>query len=289
MTFDLVVGNPPFSGSLHLKLHRTLSDLATPNGKVVFVHPINSLLVHKPMRGVGHTKIMDCSKLTSVKMFWANHTFDIYLFVPVGITVWDKSKNPSEKVKVVDKAFTNTEYLCDYDKIHVHGARFPEFLDWFERNVSFPFGNLREHGAKLATDDYFIKLSILRGHAPSSDDCTRPDDDYFTLLPRDENATVEQCTISKSEGYHNIYSFHTQLERDNFIRYLKTKCVRFLLSLSKSNPMMFRGEMARIPWMDFNVAYSDETLRKEWNIGDDMWDYIDKTLPDYYVDYTYSL
>jgi hypothetical protein len=288
MTFDFIVSNPPFSGALHLKLHRVLSSLASDSGKVVFVHPANSMLVHKVMNSDGHTKIMDYSGLEYVKMFWANHIFDIYLFVPVGITVWSKSKPSGAKVHVVDNAFTGTEYFCDHDKIHVHGARFPEFLKWFEDNVAFPLGNLREHGSRQAKDDYYIKLSILRGHAPKVDDSTRPDDDYFTLLPRDESATIEQCSVSKSRGYDNIFSFHTKQERQNFISYLKTKCVRFLLSLSKSNPMMFRGEMARIPWMDFSTGYSDEFLRKVWNVGDDLWNYIDGYIPDYYIDYSYS-
>ena len=288
MKFDLIVSNPPYESATHLQIHQTLAThCLTPTGTITFVHPMGFLLSHKLGTKPGYIRFMDTSKLERIHMFWANDMFNIYMFVPLGVSTWRNAKTDGT-VHVVDDAYGYGAYDAQHDKISLHGPRFWEYLDWFDANVKFPNGNLTDHGEHDATEDFHIKLSTLRGHPPSSDESGVLNDDYFTILPKNENDTKKQCQVVHSDNYHNIFSFKTQGELDNFIKYLKTKCVRFLLSLSKANQMLFRGELNRIPWLDFTKERLDADLRVEWNIDDDLWHFIDNKIPDYYTNYQYE-
>ena len=56
----------------------------------------------------------------------------------------------------------------------------------------------------------------------------------------------------------------------------------------KGEPNAVQGELNRIPWLDFTKERRDADLRVEWNIGDDLWHFIDNKIPDYYTDYKYE-
>lgn len=283
MKFDLVIGNPPYESAKHLQIHKVLSGLVKEHGRIVFVHPSTFMISRKG--GNSYARYVDVSKLESLHLFWANELFNIQSFVPVCISSWEKDRNDGS-VRVIDDAYTKSTYVSKVDEVHMYGPLFPKFMSWFNSNVDFPLGNIPEHGSKDASTEYPVTISTMRGHPPL-DDTKGLKDDFFTMLPQD-NATIEK-TFGKrhSQHYKNIFSFNSEQERSNFILYLKSKCVRFLLSLSKFSQMLFRGEMNRIPWMDFTKAWRDSELRVLWNIDDGLWEFIDSHIPDYYTDYSY--
>ena len=114
--------------------------------------------------------------------------------------------------------------------------------------------------------------------------------DFYTILPQSDQAVRENfCSLGDSDpNYKRMYSFKTELERQNFLTYLKTKAVRFNLSIFKFSNMLMRGEMTQIPWMDFTREWRDEDLRRLWRIDDDLWRMMDQRIPDYYQDYRYN-
>ena len=69
------------------------------------------------------------------------------------------------------------------------------------------------------------------------------------------------------------------------MNYAKTKTVRFLLSFVKNGPNVGRGEFEVIPWMDFTKEWDDKKLCEEFGISEELWQYIDNFIPDYYEDY----
>lgn len=231
-------------------------------------------------------------KLESVHLLWGNAMFNILLYVPVVVSTWNAEKT-DETVHVVDDAYNHCEYDVDYDKVHHYGRNYPVFLDWLNNNV-MPIveknGSVGGHGEHKVTEKFGFKMSTMRGHPPLDDGNSALKDDFYTILPQSDKVVRENfCSFGDSdENYNRMYSFKTEEERENFLWYLKTKCVRFNLSIFKFSNMLMRGEMNQIPWMDFTNRYSDEDLRKLWNIDDELWGFIDSHIPDYYYDYHFD-
>ena len=81
-----------------------------------------------------------------------------------------------------------------------------------------------------------------------------------------------------------VFSFDNKKERDNFIKYCKTKFSRFFLSYIKYNGNLFDSDRY-VPWLDFTQEWNDAKLCKEFGISNELWNYIDNFIPDYYEDY----
>lgn len=289
MHFDLTISNPPYTKGLDIDIHKSLSRISK---RIVFVHPSTYLISHKRSSFQKQMKRIDVSKFDSVHLFWGNALFNIQLYVPVVVSRWDSTKD-NTKVMVQDDAYTHCTYLANYDEVHHYGMDYPRFLEWVNENL-MPMvrkaGSIGGHGEYEVTEDFGFKMSTMRGHPPLEDgDCAlKPD--FYTILPASEEA-VKANFCSKGDAdasYKRMFSFKTELERQNFLTYLKSKAVRFALSIFKFSNMLMRGELTYIPWMDFTRTWTDSDLRQSWNIDDDLWAFIDKHIPNYYSDYTYS-
>ena len=151
-------------------------------------------------------------------------------------------------------------------------------------------GSVGGHGAYKVTEQFGFKMSTMRGHPPLEDGDSALRDDFYTILPQSDKVVRENfCVLGDSDpNYKRMFSFKTEEERENFLGYLKTKSVRFVLSIFKFSNMLMRGEMTQIPWLDFKTRYSDADLRKMWNIDDWLWAFIDQKIPNYYFDYFYG-
>lgn len=279
--FDMIVGNPPYNNGLDLKIHKVLENGVTPSGKIVFIHPCGYLLSHRDSKKKDGVKSIDLSKMESVHIFWANNIFNIGLFVPVCISVWANDKT-SDKVHVVDEAFTKTSYDVRFDMIHIYGKDYEKFNRWLNENVDYS-DNIPSHGEKIASKNHAFVFSVVRGH-PNNDD-------FFTILPKEADVISNNCVGAgydiTDDGNKFLFSFKTDVERRNFIDFLKTKAVRFILSLIKVHQNI-SGDLKNIPWMDFTRSYSDKELSKMWNIDDKLWKFIDSHIPDYYPDYHFD-
>ena len=289
MRFDLTISNPPYNKGVDIDIHKVFSDISK---RIVFVHPSTYLISHKRRSFEKQLKRIDVSKFESAHLLWGNALFNIQLYVPVVVSRWlfDKS---NKTVHVIDDAYTHTTYEADFDKVHHYGQDYPRFLKWVNERV-MPMvkanGSVGSKGAYEVTKEFGFKMSTMRGHPPLEDgDCAlKPD--FYTILPASEDA-VKSNFCPKGEvdtSYKRMFSFKTEVERQNFLTYLKTKAVRFNLSIFKFSNMLMRGEITQIPWMDFTKEYRDEDLRKLWFIDDELWRIIDQRIPDYYKDYQYN-
>jgi len=284
MHFDIIIGNPAYNNGLDLKIHKVLENHAD---KVVFVHPSGFAISHKDGVSKTECKDVDMSKFESLHLFWGNELFNIGLFVPVCVSIWKKDK-VGNTVKVIDDAFTKTTYECDCNMVHLHGKMYPYLIKWLNENVDFS-DNVAKHGGNEATTEFGFAIGTMRGTPPRSGEDSVLDD-FFTIVPN-EYSFYKKLFVGKGftdNSYARVFSLDSDISRINFGKYLKTKVVRFILSLSKTNQSLIRGELNQIPWMDFSKEWSDEELRKEWNIDDKLWDYINKFIPDFYSDYHYD-
>ena len=289
MKFDLTIGNPPYTKGLDIDIHKSLSNVSR---RIVFVHPSTYLISHKRSSFQKQMKRIDVSKFDSVHLFWGNALFNIELYVPVVVSRWSEDKL-NKQVLVQDDAYTHCTYLAKYDEVHHYGKDYPRFLKWVNENV-MPMvetnGSIGSHGSYEVAEEFGFKMSTMRGHPPLDDgDCAlKPD--FYTILPASEDAITDNlCSKGDADtSYKRMFSFKTEVERNNFLTYLKTKAVRFNLSIFKFSNMLMRGELTQIPWMDFTKEYYDEDLRKLWFIDDDLWRIIDQKIPNYYKDYSYN-
>jgi len=62
--------------------------------------------------------------------------------------------------------------------------------------------------------------------------------------------------------------FQTEREARNFNSYLHLKFPRFCLTPVKFNRDLGGGELNYIPWLDWNIEWTDEMLYKYFNLTD---------------------
>ena len=278
--FDIVFSNPPYNGNIDLKILQTMFDYAD---KIVFIHPATFLL-DKKFKTKLYNDVRNTNYLEKAIFVWGNMLFDIWLFCPLTISVWDKKHN-SKNVEVIDTAITNSTYTCDVNDISVHGEYFQKVKHFLNCKSNLQ-NNITDENELT---DYSVKFALIRGHANVKNNISGYNEDFFTITAMDDELNKCDHTfrylehVGKSQRLH--YGFSSEAERNNFLSYCKTKVVRFLLSLIKINGALARGELKVIPWLDFTQEWNDKKLCEEFNIDEELWLYIDKFIPDYYEDY----
>ena len=278
--FDIVFSNPPYNRNIDLQILQTVFG---HTDKVVFIHPAGYLL-DKKFKTKIYNDVRNTNYLEKTILVWGNEMFNIGLFMPLTISVWNK-EHDSNIVEVIDTAITNSKYTCNVNDISVHG----EYFQKVKRFLTNNYDNLLNHIQDQENlTDYSVRFSLIRGNAMEEDGYN---DDFFSIIAL--NNALNKCDhtfrfseASKMSGQPKpVYSFNNEEERENFLGYCKTKFVRFLMSLTKHGANITRGELSTIPWMDFTQKWNDKKLCEEFNIDEELWNYIDNFIPDYYEDY----
>ena len=283
--FDIVFSNPPYNGNIDLKILQTMFDYAD---KIIFIHP-STFLLDKKFKTKLYNDVRNSNYLEKTIFVWGNMLFDIWLFCPVTISVWNK-KHDSNIVEVIDTAITNSSYTCDVNDISVHGKYFQKIKRFLNCKSNLQ-NNITDENELT---DYSVKFALIRGHANIKNNISGYNEDFFTIAAIDNELNKCDSTFRLSESAKShtsngknfpLFTFSSEVERENFLGYCKTKIVRFLLSLVKTNANIYSGELKVIPWMDFSQEWNDKKLCEEFGIDEELWQYIDKFIPDYYEDY----
>jgi site-specific DNA-methyltransferase (adenine-specific) len=118
------------------------------------------------------------------------------------------------------------------------------------------------------------KLLIPKSPIAGQTDFSKPVGFYYNGNTRIAKPG-EICT----ESWLVACSFSTEEEVKSFKSYLFTKIVRFLLLQTVVSQDITRERFVFIPYLDkYHEEYTDEVLRKRWNITDDEWDFIDSKI-----------
>jgi hypothetical protein len=120
----------------------------------------------------------------------------------------------------------------------------------------------------------------VRGNVSKNAD-TLVSDDFYSLVMRDVSEAIGIRKPLKERG-GPAFGFNTEVERTNFLNYVRTDFARFCFSLLKNKSDTDCGEMTTIPWLDFTQSWNDEKLFTYFDINKETQDYIRKFLPDYY-------
>lgn len=292
--FDIVYSNPPYNNNIDLRI---LNSIFESSQNIIFIHPSNFMFSQNVDKFSFLKDTYKNSKyLQSVNLFWGNELFEIKLFVPLCITYWSKNKI-NEKIKVNDLAFSKTSFECTLEDMSVHGNKFNE-MNAFKNNIIQYMkknnGSILDNNVKanyIGIKHFSVKFSRIRGNVSDKNGIQ---DDFYSLICQDYNDNLCDETFKIKNDVRNLHKtnmmclwgFDNNNERMNFINYCKSKVTRFLLSFTKTNANVVIGMPTKIiPWLDFTQEWNDAKLCKEFGISEELWQYIDNFIPDYYDDY----
>ena len=111
-------------------------------------------------------------------------------------------------------------------------------------------------------DRYKIVISYLTAeHAGQPD----KNGQYRILSTMEKQPPKVVC----SETYLVAGAFDTEAEADNYMRYLKTRFVRFLISILAMTQHISKGMFGFVPVQDFSRAWTDEELFSKYKLTSD--------------------
>ena len=271
--FDVIVGNPPYKGDLHLKFLEKAEELTKDDGAICFVHPGAWILDEKPTNKRHVHK--NCLNLlsnykTDLEFINGNKEFNAKFFVPCVITTIDKAKSP-EGVEVYNRITDTTHKYSSVKEINIRGNK-KEYFSLKKKLLEFP-NNLNEL-VNLDVGEFCIEISLIRGNV---DQETMTKDDFYTFVPRQY-----EVRLLKDCDKRIRFAFEKKLEATNFLNYLKTDFARFALSVYKINGHMSSGELSAVPYMDFTEEWTDEKLFKHFKLSIEEVKLIKDSIPAYY-------
>jgi predicted metallopeptidase len=224
------------------------------------------------------TKDLIKDHLESIELFNGNKIFNIALFVPCVITYINKNKS-SVGIECLDKI---NDIQLVYDNIYQINKYSDKFIyislkDKIKNIKIDNLWNKYKNDNKLK--DYMISFTGIRGNVNLKTDDSMVQKDFYTIVSVERKPQISTEVVGDS--FLKFY-FKNELECNNFLNYLKTNFVRFLLSIYKNNQNLHRGELSIIPWLDFTQEWTDEKLYIEFNLTEEEIKFIEKNIPKYY-------
>jgi len=277
MKFDVVFSNPPYNGNADIKI---ISEIIDISDEFVIVHPSTWILDLKDKSKLYKDFKTKLNKnIKSLEFFNGNPVFNIGLFVPCMITHIAKSENAN--IDFFGDKFTSNS-LTDVTKfgklwVNLIHPYYEKINTYIKSNNGSVWSN-RIDTKLVNSSKYYCQLAGIAGHANLTGESMLKHD-FYTMVMKDSDRNKG---IRKVESGGATLEFHTELELNNFINYLKTDFARFCLALLKNKSDLHRGELEIVPWLDFTEEWDDDKLFKKFDVSHDLQNYIREFLPDYY-------
>jgi hypothetical protein len=275
--FDIVVGNPPYQSYTHLKFLNKSIDSVKEDGVVLFVQPSQPFLDVKPKTLVNDERIalVNVQKYnTKLILVNGNLLFNSKMFfTPLSITYLIKHDRIGKFI--VDDRTKNT--IFEYPTLKE--VNLLGFSKEYQSLKSKIFEKVEENGHinlwKKKFGKYYVGISEIRGNICEKNMIKY---DFYTILPQES-----PITESPNSKHFNA-GFETKKEAENFKEYLKTKFARFCLAIYKINSTLAgtSSVLNAIPILDFNEEWTDDKLKKYFDITNSEWIFIESIIPNFY-------
>jgi len=257
MKFDVVVGNPPYASNIHLKFVAKAMDISKQY--TVMIHPSNWVLSKKKTKMYAKFKSKIGNKLEKIVLFNPNAYFsNVRIAMPGGIT-YINSKKTQKEVLVINKFLDGEFTFSDKSEInHLHGTSLSNIQDKIMSHGKF----IQEHVKR--TGDYYINIVNLAGTINRNKQGTMYKHDFYNFFSYYNKFEI----TSKPKLEKQFVGFQTEKEARNFNNYLQLKFPRFCLATIKTNLNLHAKELDYVPWLDWNIEWTDEMLYKRFNLTD---------------------
>jgi len=293
--FDIVFSNPPYNDGLDLKI---LSNIKNTFKKAVVVHPAVWILSNKESGKFENFKKEFQNNIEKVVIFRGSDMFDVPFMSALDICVFNNEKLDS-KIDVDDQVVKCKYTAENYKDITHYGDM------WFKIGIKDFIEKCKSYKSILDVENRFphfkfpdkinfpINITEFRAGNPHFNDGYYDEKLGYYVLNK-SNCFFTCIAKGAPEKYHFkfddkhvvlSYNFNTAEERQNFYNYCKSKVFRFILSYLKINAHNNSGELKNTPWLDFTQEWNDKKLCEEFGISEELWNYIDNFIPDYYSDY----
>lgn len=293
--FDVIFSNPPYNDGLDLKILSSVKNLFV---KAIIVHPAVWILSNKENGKFEKFKKEFQNNIEKVVIFRGSDIFGVPFMSALDICIFNNEKLDS-KIEVDDQV-VNCKYIANN---HIDITQYGDM--WFKIGIKNFIEKCKSYKSILDmpirqrhfnNESYLkfpCKLPVLRSGNPHFNDgyydeklgyyVLNKTNYFFTCIAKGDPEKYHFVTIEKNSTL--CYNFESAEERLNFYNYCKTKIFRFILSFSKISANIDRGELKNTPWLDFTKKWNDAKLCKEFGISEELWEYIDNFIPDYYPDY----
>jgi len=272
MQFDLSIGNPPFSGQLHLEFLLKLLEISD---RVKIIHPSGWLTRSEKQIEKDVKKALD-GRVKSLKIFNGAPVFNAEFQAPLVITEAVKSWDGPVKV-----TYDNTGNTYEIDSVW----DFPTGY-WEPTEVNLSIRDLIDAKAEKSNllslrtsniNSVPLNLPTICGHSVSKDPKKLYFDDFHIFFSRKSNI----YTHENNEG--RFYSLNSEEERDNLVSYLKTKFARFALALNKAtNRNNVIRYIENVPLPPLDRQWTEESVMEYYGLTETQRDSINQFIPTYY-------
>ena len=292
--WDLTFSNPNWNDNADLKI---LSSIYEITEEMVIVQPAAWLLDLKDkFPPYIYTKKLLAKTLKTALVFNGNPVFGIDKEYPCIIIYSDKGKDSEAPIDI--NYFERTFMVDDINDITVFGPEWftvvKSFMTKIQKYVS-EHGSVLDHKVmKINEDKFYCYLDPIIGDVAYRGN-QKPElglfykqykSNFYTVIQKDSDTHKKiknpDLKASNTNTPGLVFEFATEIERDNFIFYLKSYFARFCLSLLKTKAIIVRGEMSLIPWIDFTKEWTDERLFEYFDVNKETQEYIKTFLPDHY-------
>jgi len=144
---------------------------------------------------------------------------------------------------------------------------------WFTQKIGLKFANKSDVKDEQGLLDKW-KLLIPPAPIAGQTDFSKPVGFYY-----DGNTRIAKPGECCTESWLVACAFTTRSEVISFKSYLFTKIVRFLLLQTVVSQHVTKQNFCFVPDLGkYEGKYTDDILRKKWNISKDEWDFIDSKI-----------
>lgn len=149
---------------------------------------------------------------------------------------------------------------------------------YFTQKLGVKYVNKKDMTDNLHVLDKW-KFLIPKAPIAGQTDFSKPVAFYY-----DGNTRIAKPGECCSESWLVAGAFDTEEETINYKSYIFTKIVRFLLLQTVVSQNITRKNFCFVPDLgEYTEFYTDEKLRKLWNITDEEWDFIQAKIGEIYV------
>lgn len=287
ISFDYVIGNPPFGKTKIPPFIKTSFDLAQSKGVIKLITP--STWLSLIASGSRDKKVSELRRIikenkTSIELFNGNAVFaDAKLPSSLCVVTIEKGVTPT-KVKrapqiLVKGLLYGDEYQSiGYNKFNECGAELRElFLDTpLARTLKGSLQALPEDwmdnlDTNPASGRWIVNLPRYRGNVSNTEQL-QYGLNWFTLFSEIQLEKGEVITRGspKKSGVKNEqfwFAFNSEDEANNFIDFLRHPLIRALASVIKSNIKNDVFSNIPMPKDGFKRKYTEDELYKEFGLG----------------------